>query len=220
MDDPDERKSAIRGTESVPATASEPLEAERPDREGTENRPKGWLSNTLGKDYVKTSVAVVLAGIFTIIASSVSANGAYQAAIDQQQATRKGALADEARIKRSQVYAALLDAANEFELKSNNLAAEHSHALLSQPQVSADQNIANAWQDSKQKFQSALNQVYVYGSKEAWSLTSTLASVLPSGVGSTVRFKPVDDDAFRAAYLNFQNRMRCEVPAEPVFACQ
>ncbi|MER6795610.1 hypothetical protein [Amycolatopsis mediterranei] len=172
------------------------------------------------KTFVAAFVAASVTGTAAVLASYISANGAYQAAIDQQQTSRKSALKDEARIKRSQVYATLLDAANDFELRSNNLADEHSRALVSKPQVSTDQNIAHAWQDSKQSFQSALNQAYVYGSGEAWALASALASILPSGVGSTVRFQPVDDNAFRLAYLKFQNRMRCEVPAEPVIDCQ
>ena len=224
-DGADEPKSAEGRAESAPETASEPLEAEHPDHDGLEKEPKRRLSSILGgKDYVKTFVAALVAALVTgtaaVIASSISANGAYQAAIDQQQATRKAALDDEARLKRSQVYAAFLDAANDFELKSNNLADEHSRAVSSRPQVSTDQNITNAWQDSKQKFQSELNQVYVYGTDLAFVLADYLASKLPSGIGSTVRFDHVKEEDFRKVYEKFQELMRCEVPALPIPPCR
>ncbi|MEV7042463.1 hypothetical protein [Amycolatopsis sp. NPDC051061] len=211
MDGPDEPESVDREAAGAPGTAQE-------------DRGEGRLSRTLNKDYLKTFVVALVAALVTgsaaVIASSISANGAYEAAIGQQEATRKAALADEARIKRSQVYEALIDAANDYELKSNNLADEHERALLSRPQVSTDQNITNAWQDSKQKFQSTLNQVYLYGSKEAGERAANLALILPSAVGSTVRFQRVDQEKFKSAYWEFQKRMRCEVPAEPAFTCQ
>lgn len=226
MDGPDEPEPVDTEAESAPETAPEPLETERLDHGGSAKRKRSKRRQSSivgGKDYVKTFAAALVAALVTgtaaVIASSISANGAYQAAMDQQQATRKATLDDEARIKRSQIYAEFLDAANDLELKSNSLADEHSRAVSSIPQVSTDQNITNAWQESRQKFQSELNQVFVYGSKAAWESAAYLSSTLPSGVGSTVRFDHVREEPFKVAYVNFQTLMRCEVPAVPVSPC-
>jgi hypothetical protein len=150
----------------------------------------------------------------------IGARGAYSAAVAQQNASREAALDTESRTKRAEVYAAYLAAANDYELKNAKLIQDLERIRPSTDASKLDQNVLGDWLTARAKYQGAVNQVYVYGSDDAYALSAALAATLPPSVGSTITFKPVDEAAFNRAYLAFQARMRCEVPAMRVPDCR
>jgi hypothetical protein len=77
-------------------------------------------------------------------------------------------------------------------------------------------------QTARFNFQGGINDVYVYGSRDAWSAAREVARALPSssiGLSGTIRAQPVSVEEFQAAYNRFLDVMCRELTAVRLRPC-
>ncbi|MDJ0458596.1 hypothetical protein PUN71_015435 [Arthrobacter sp. NQ7] len=176
----------------------------------------GTRRNLFEKHPVITQGIVALAAGF--IGASAGLLGAkLQADASEGVAQRQlqEAAQKQAREQRDVTYREYLDAANGYHVAATTLFARTA------PQ---DVNAAlTSFMTARSKFQTETNEVYVYGTDEAWRAHQRLASTLPPSLGdSSQKFSASDvsDEAtFAAAYNGFL-AVRCrEVAAQSRPGC-
>lgn len=160
-------------------------------------------------------VGALLAGVIgagsAIIGATVSSNASLTIAQEQLQSAAE----QKARDQREVTYREYLDAANGYRIAAADLFAK-----------TAPEDVKGAFTSfmtTRAKFQKQANEVYVYGSDEAWKAHETLAKTLPPALSdSPLKFNvsDVSDQAtFTAAYKGFL-AVRCqEVAAKARSGC-
>lgn len=122
----------------------------------------------------------------------------------------------EKRVQVGTVYAAYLDAADRY----NNAALDYARAQTALPAGQA-QAPSPAFENARHEYQGAINDVYVYGSKDAWAANLKVGKVLPEAIGNLPDRKiyapnPVE---FHRAYNQFLNVFCREAVSEPRKDC-
>lgn len=122
----------------------------------------------------------------------------------------------EKRVQVGTVYAAYLDAANSY----NNAALDQARAQAALP-ASRVQPQSAAFEHARHEFQGAINEVYVYGSEDAWEANLKVVKVLPVALGNLPDRKIFGPDPvkFQTAYNQFLNVFCREAVAEPRKDC-
>lgn len=178
---------------------------------------------------IMTLTAVLIAGIFTIYAAQMSAKATLGAAISQQQAASDAARSEEARKKRGEIYATLLDSAALFSdyvagfqgRKSEFYADPANERKI----YSATLQEAEEQNKYRSDFQSRFNQAYIYASDEGYAAAERLYSVFrDSGATLSLRWHlhPSIDlnlDRYNAAYDDLRKLMCREASAKPRKEC-
>lgn len=150
-----------------------------------------WLHNQGA-----TLVVGVVAAAAAIVGGRIAADGALDAAVAQHREEAIAAQKLEVRVKRADVYAEYLASANSYFLAT----AEYYRYLASfnkgpiakgrSFKVRFDQNgvdLQARWLKQRARFQGSVNDVYVYGSDDAWRAQKTISEVLPPSVGAEVK---------------------------------
>lgn len=162
------------------------------------------------------AVGALLAGAIgagsAVIGATVSSDSSLKIAQEQMQSAAQ----QKARDQREVTYREYLDAANGYHIAATNLFAKQ-----------APDDVDAALKDfmlNRSNFQKHVNEVYVYGSDDAWVAHQAIAKTLPPALGGLVgkQFGPsqVSDEAiFSAAYNGFLS-VRCrEVAAQARSGC-
>ncbi|WP_136025446.1 MULTISPECIES: hypothetical protein [unclassified Microbacterium] len=92
----------------------------------------------------------------------------------------------EQRELRADAYLALVDAADDYANRTNDVLKAHDLRGTLPPDaidVLRSDQFVSRWLDSRNTFQDALNRVYVYGSAEGWQAARGLAGALPYARG-------------------------------------
>lgn len=160
-------------------------------------------------------VGVLLAGILgagsALWGAHVSSESSYRIAKEQLQ----HAADQKAKDQKEGTYRAYLEAANAYR-----------NAAVDMFGGTAPTDVKAAWSSfmtARAKFQEQTNEIYVYGSDDAWNAHQRIARTLPPALGdSPLKFaaSEVSNQAtFTAAYNAFL-RVRCEeVPAQTRSGC-
>ncbi|WP_143138898.1 hypothetical protein [Lentzea waywayandensis] len=210
--------------------ATERASSDSADR-ATEDR--SWRDRHPTAVFLATSIVVpLLAAAAAIVGSRIGADGALTAAIAQQEQSLKLVRAEEARKKRGEVYAELIDAANSFADFIDNLRAtarryeEEDSRRAPGTYVPNDVEI-NDEARVRAAFISKLNQVFVYGSDEGYATAEELRTLFGDGKALTPvrqRLNPaeigIERPAYDAALKKLQLLMCREVSAEPRPSCR
>lgn len=162
------------------------------------------------------AVGALLAGAIgagsAVIGATVSSDASLKIAQEQLQSAAQ----QKAREQREVTYREYLDAANEYHIVATNLYAKPAPN---------DVNAAlTVFMSTRSKFQKHVNEVYVYGSDDAWAAHQTIAKALPPALGGPTgkhfNASQVSDEAtFSAAYNGFLS-VRCrEVAAQARSGC-
>ena len=161
------------------------------------------------------AVGALLAGAIgagsAVLGATVSSNASLKIAQEQLQSSAD----QKARDQREVTYREYLDAANGYRTAATDLFANTAPPSVNQAVTS--------FMAARAKFQKQTNEVYVYGSDEAWKAHQTLANTLPPALSdSALNFtvSDVSDQAtFTAAYKGFL-AVRCqEVAAQARSGC-
>lgn len=122
----------------------------------------------------------------------------------------------EKRVQVGTVYAAYLDAANSY----NNAALDYARAQDAQP-ANQVQPPSPAFEHARYEYQGAINDVYVYGSEDAWKANLRFTKVLPVALGNFPDRKiyAPNPTEFHMAYNQFLNVFCREAVAEPRKGC-
>lgn len=202
--EPDSKQRSGLTDSSKPVIAA-PTEAAAPSG-------KLWIER---HPVITGAVGALLAGAIgagsAVIGATVSSNASLKIAQEQLQSTAD----QKARDQREVTYREYLDAANGYRTAATNLFANTAPSNVNEA--------ATSFMAARAKFQKQTNEVYVYGSDEAWKAHQTLASTLPPALSdSTMKFtaSAVSDQAtFTAAYRGFL-AVRCqEVAAQARSGC-
>lgn len=204
------------------------------DSENTENSPPKDGGNEWAKNFLRRlsralrlkrdGVLLITVSIVTatagIAGSWIAANGAYDAALAEQKESRRTALEKEARDKRAEVYMKYLEAANEYQLKNEKMMLSLEKMRSSSKPNELDMEAYNVWLTARADYQGAVNEVYIYGSDEAWNSTRKISESLPRSIGSKIEFESTNYETFREGYIRFLERIRCEVPPARSSKCR
>lgn len=182
------------------------------DREPLPNRPRNFFEK---HPVVTQAIVALLAGFLGAIAGL---GGAFmQANTSQQvaQAQLQDAAQKQARDQRDGTYREYLDAASSYRDAATTLFARTAPADVN--------GAATSFMTARTKFQKQANELFVYGSDDAWRAHQDIAATLPPALSdSALSFKAneVSDQAtFVAAYNRFL-AVRCrEVAAQSRPGC-
>lgn len=129
--------------------------------------------------------------------------------------------AKEKRDKRAEVYSAYLAAADNYSIRTGELLARAT-AVAENPEGEGAGNIpqelSDAWAEARSTYQDNINELYVYGSDDAWTAHQGVASELPNSLGP-VELHPVDSGNFITAYRGMQEIFCKEAVARPRAGC-
>lgn len=180
---------------------------ESPARSG-----KNWFER---HPVVISTVGVLLAGAIGAGSAIIGANVSSDASLKIAQAQLQSVAEQQARDQREVTYREYLDAANGYRLAATTLFARKAPEHVNEA--------ATSFMAARAKFQKQANEVYVYGTDEAWKAHETLANTLPPALSDSVlnfNVSDVSDQAtFTAAYKGFL-AVRCkEVAAQARSGC-
>jgi hypothetical protein len=167
----------------------------------------------------RLEIIVATIGVVAALAGAAT-GGATSYLVQRNQFTEDKA--SEARVKRAGVYAAYLRAANDGASEADG-AYDRLAAQCRGPSRCSGVTLARGRELAKARvaYQGALNDVYVYGTDEAWRLTKRLSATMPPTLGfQTLQIKRVNRAAFASAYSAFLARICDEVPARPRPGCR
>jgi hypothetical protein len=155
-------------------------------------------------------VGVISAGS-ALLGATVSSSTAQNIAQEQLQSAAE----QKAREQREVTYREYLDAANGYRIAAADLFAKTAPEDV--------ETAITSFMTTRARFQRQANEVYVYGSDEAWKAHETVAKTLPPALSdSPLNFNvsEVSDQAtFTAAYTGFL-AVRCqEVAAKARSGC-
>ncbi|WP_150109941.1 hypothetical protein [Crystallibacter crystallopoietes] len=131
---------------------------------------------------------------------------------------------NEHREKRRQVYADYLSSANSY----NSATGAFFRALGRIPSdaeteaaIAQIEDEVGAFEQARHDYQGKINDLYVYGSDEAWIAHTGLASTLPEALGNVPnrQIDAVDEQAFGEAYQAFMGVFCREAVPEPRDGC-
>ncbi|MFS8100893.1 hypothetical protein LFM09_27575 [Lentzea alba] len=169
-----------------------------------------------------TLLVAILSGIFALVGSRIGADGAFRAGIAQQQAALDSTRTEEARKKRGEVYAALLESADALEAEIDRVVRAQERNNSNTYEDLARLIAASTLQKGNMDMRSKMNQVYVYGSDEglaaALELESTVMLDLQPTV-DTVKIEKVKTDEYLKNYGALQRVMCREASAQPRRGC-
>lgn len=170
-------------------------------------------------------VSVVI-GILTVGAGYFGARAGADANLT---GTREQVVAQdqkEIRVKRGEVYANFLEVANAYSVESYNFIRDREIDLKDNGRLDAKGpelgRAVGTYQHARYEFQGAINDVYVYGSDEAWTASKAVSAALPPSLGtvdSSVQIQAPKYSVFTAAYQKFINVMCGEVVPVPRSGC-
>jgi hypothetical protein len=178
------------------------------------------------KDIGVPLIVAMVALLSGIAGSIIGGAFAYNAATGTEVAHEAADKDAAQRSKRADVYLAYLDAANKYALASQALA--NDVALIAKQDLSGNVGLANdfgPWKTARSNYQGEVNQVYVYGSDNAWQTLQAVAATLPAAVGpdDLSTFEQAINNykwpAFNKAYGDFLAVFCREVPASPRGNC-
>jgi hypothetical protein len=127
----------------------------------------------------------------------------------------------QAREKRAEVYFDYLKSADAYETDTANLlssyAAGHKNKNFQLPA-----NLIQKFDDDRSAYQNQVNDLYVFGSDQAWIAHQRLAATLPTSLSVevaplTIHYDPL---AFNNAYDGFLSVTCLEVSPEPRAGCR
>ncbi|MEV0843625.1 hypothetical protein AB0I55_29280 [Actinocatenispora sera] len=190
-------------------------------RQSTRRRVLGDAS-FLG-NVVVALVALVSAGIGGAI-SGITSHESLQAQLKTERAQLDDQHATADREHRATVYKAFIDDANTYQLASDDVTnwldvhktTFKKGATTNLP--ASFNKIVSHWLSTRHDFQGSVNDVYVYGSPEAWSAASLLAGTMPPATGKIV-IRAVTYPAYNDRYNDFLTVMCQELPAQPRGSC-
>jgi xanthosine utilization system XapX-like protein len=161
---------------------------------------------------------LALAGV--IVGAQIASDATREAALIQGEMT----VASDHREKIGQVYAAYLDAANNYSVATEGVLDAFEGLDDVANQASEDPVVAQelaAFEDARHAYQGAINDLYVYGSDVAWAAHTSVAVALPPALGVVEgrSIERVDRAEFTSAYRDFQKAFCREATAEPREGC-
>lgn len=200
----------------TPSTVNGRAQAGDAGTDGSAAANGAHASNSLNeRKMVIAGLVVALAG--ALIGGFFSYLGAWQQSRSQmaaQESQYREDRAREDREKRSDVYKGMLDSSNAFAVATDEIATDCSDGKCS-PDWSK-------WENTRFEFQSALNNVWIYGSDDAATQAEVISTALPESIGFPkpdelrISVKSVE---FAQAYSGFQALMCRELPAVPRRGC-
>lgn len=191
---------------------------------------RAWWSKPHQANTVTAISTVLVAGLTLAsgyIGAQVGANTALQVSRDETEAENLR----RSQEKRQTVYQGYLEAANDFSAATHSLSRVYSDSVtkLAGGTIKANENMPhlvqaqNTFNNARSAYQDAINDVYIFGSDEAWKAHKEMASVLPDSLYSTeVSFPPPtapDSDSFISAYQGFNEVVCVEVAPVPRSGC-
>lgn len=185
------------------------------------------------RDRLSGAIGVLLGGLLAIGAGVASS---YLSAESAREAQREQFLEDrrtEDRATKREVYLAFTDAADSYALATTVArdCVEAARPVPPETTVALTEDCAAKVAElapSRFRFQAARNSVFFYGSVRAEEQARIIAAYLPPAVGGDpltglpelgVDFQSFDYSHFGELYRNFNEIVRCEVPAEPRPGC-
>lgn len=187
---------------------------------GTSTRRYEWMKH-IGV-HLTTALIALVAGLGGSVIGAITA---YNAATGTEVAKEVADRDTARRAKSGEVYLAYLDAANRYALATQKMANDWTKATKD-PNASADFSAdLDPWKTARSNFQGEVNQVYVYGSQDAWDAHQKVAATLPPSVGMESANDIVkvitgfNFSAFGIAYQGFLAVFCREVPAVPKANC-
>jgi hypothetical protein len=182
---------------------------------------------TAGRETSRVLRTVIWSAVGSLIVAGIGAGSALlgaqissDAAAETTRQQLLEARAKDAREKRSQVYAAYLAAANDYSVKTHRMFERFKEQAVAAKGKSfkPDPAVLNPYYAARSAYQHQVNQVYVYGSDEAWKAHRIVAAALPPSLGD-LELEVVDSDEFLVAYQGFQSVFCKEASAVPRVGC-
>ncbi|MFF2842522.1 hypothetical protein [Paenarthrobacter sp. NPDC057981] len=179
---------------------------------GSQSSGRNWVErHPVGTGVLGVLLAGVLGAGSAVWGAQVSSEASYRIANAQLQVAAE----QKAKDQKESTYRSYLDAANSYR----NAAVD-----LFGGTAPADAKTAwSSFMTARAKFQEQTNEIYVYGSNDAWEAHLKVAKTLPPALGdASLSFSATDvssQPAFTAAYRGFLE-VRCrEVPAQVRSGC-
>lgn len=177
---------------------------------------------------VSSTLALLVASITavaTLLGATVGAQGAYQAGLSQQNAAAKTERDDVARSKRAEIYAAFLKAADEMYTLNNEFYTFNYLQEIKEIAKGSRFPKLDTWNAANINFQVQANQIYVYGTDQAWEAALEIINILPPTVTGDLRLigppkpKEINGGDFASAYSELLGTMCREASAQPRKGC-
>ncbi|UKA55161.1 hypothetical protein LFT45_04285 [Arthrobacter sp. FW305-BF8] len=191
---------------------------------------RAWWSKPHQANTV-TAISTVLVAGLTFASGYVGAQVGADTALQVSRNETEAENLRRSQEKRQTVYQGYLDAANEFSGATHGLSRVYNDSVkkLADGTIKANQNMPhlvdaqNRFNTARSAYQDAINDVYIFGSDEAWKAHKELAALLPDSLHSTeVSFPPPavpDSEAFIGAYRGFNEVVCVEVAPVPRSGC-
>lgn len=192
------------------------------ERKSPAHRKAAWWKSDVSTAFtiVVTFLVGVLAAGSAILSGILSANATVEAATAREQIATQNARDDARREQSLKVYSAYLDAANDYALRNGEMTTELERIRpFPENERVPNPQIFGTWMTARANYQGATNNVFVYGSDEAWQIHGMVAGSLPPAIGSNIQFGPTDEANFRSAYQAFLSMMCREGNASPRPGC-